>query len=207
MRSRLEKLEKLQDQFLKKEAIEINKRNKEREEMDRRRGGWLQNREKSKNKFLSQTPEAFKPMRYNLKEEVIVKEEEIKAFDPSKANFAIQNLEIEEVYQQCIPDEELFGEDYTEYDEEDPLGYENCTLFTEIDSMIDKENRFYQNPYKSFPELDLFTVGEPLHTCSTDISESSHIVDTNDVFSKLSLKSIAKNIMQKKKFDRQKQRN
>lgn len=147
--TRKAKLEDLRRQHEEREKSRKRREEKEQEEKNKKRGGWLENRNREA-KWADgegQLPEVFKPMRFDQKTEVRVRPEKLTCFDQSKVNPNIENVEVEEKYEYCIPDEEIFIDGNVEYLEEDPLGFSGCTFFSEVSEMLNQENSEQQCHY------------------------------------------------------------
>ena len=109
-------------------------------EKEKRRGGWKSQRAKRAAKKQKIAP-AFGAKQIDLTQEINVKPELFRFFDPDKVPDTIENIEIEEEYEDAIPDEDLMIDENIGFDERDVLGFEDNTFFTQMETIIEREEK------------------------------------------------------------------
>jgi hypothetical protein len=110
-RDREKNLLKMKKIFEERERKEKESQEKVLNELEKRRGGWRANRQKKTNDGY-QPPKAFVSNRVNLKRVVTFTPNLFKFFNKAEVPSQIESIPIEEVYENCIPDEEIFGKPF-----------------------------------------------------------------------------------------------
>lgn len=148
MKTKEKKLKARLREYEEEEVRQKEQELQEKIEKEKRRGGWKSQRAKRAAKKQKVAP-AFGAKQIDLTQEINVKPELFRFFDPDKVPDTIENVEIDEEYEDAIPDEDLMIDENMGFDERDVLGFEDNTFFSQVETIIDREQRSGFSAYET----------------------------------------------------------